>query len=111
MRSPLRGHIWLVDLGEPIGHEAAFIRPALVVSEDQANRHGLVIACPITSTARGYPSHVEIEPGRSGLDGISYIQAEQVRTISSARLTRRVGAADAAAMAAVERCLQLLLRL
>lgn len=111
MRDPLRGEIWLVDFGEPIGHEAGAARPGLVVSDDPANVHGLVVLCPVTRTRRAYPTHVELEPGSSGLPSTSYAQVEQVRTVSTRRLTRRLGAADVAAMSQVERSLRFLLRL
>lgn len=100
-----------MDLGEPIGHEAAAIRPALVVSDDPANRFGLVTVCPIGRAKRGYPTRVEIEPGGSGLDETSHVQAEQVRTISTARLVQRLGRADLVVTHEVERVLRLLLRL
>lgn len=107
----LRGEIWLVDLGDPIGREAAWRRPALVVSDDPANRHGLAVVCPIGSARRDYPTRVEVDPGRSGLDETSYVRCEQVRTISSARLVHRLGSVDFMAMTEVERVLRLILRL
>lgn len=107
----LRGQIWLIDLGDPIGHEAAWRRPALVVSDDPANRHGLAVVCPVGSSRRDYPTRVEVESGLSGLDQVSYVQCEQVRTVSSARLVHRLGSADLVVMAEVERALRLLLRL
>lgn len=101
----------MVDLGNPIGHEAAFHRPALVVSDDPANRHGLVTVCPIGSARRNYPTRVEITPGNSGLDGTSYVQGEQVRTISTDRLVHRLGRAEIAVQHELDRVLRLLLRL
>lgn len=111
MPDPRRGELWLIDLGDPIGHEAGDSRPALVVSDDRANVYGLAVVCPITSNRRNYPTHVEVEPGESGLAMTSYIQAEQVRTISGHRLTHRLGTADSPVMAQVERALRFLLRL
>jgi len=108
---PLRGQVWLLDLGEPIGHEAAFNRPALVISDDPANRHGLVVVCPIGTAGRNYPTRVELEPGRSGLDQTSYIQCEQVRTVSTRRLVHQLGAIDRGSLGEVEHVLRLLLRL
>lgn len=109
--APRRGELWLVDLGDPIGHEAASHRPALVVSDDPANRHGLVTLCPITRSKRGYPTRVEIVPGASGLDETSYVQGEQPRTLSTARLVHRLGRADITVLSEVGRVLRLLLRL
>ncbi len=57
-----RGDVWLIDLGEPVGHEPGFTRPALVVSDDRFNRHGLAVVCPLTRSHRDYPSRVEVEP-------------------------------------------------
>lgn len=101
----------MIDLGDPVGHEAAHLRPALVVSDDPANRHGLVVVCPIATAQRDYPTRVELESGGSGIDHTSYVQCEQVRTISTKRLVHRLGVADLTAMTEVPRVLQLLLRL
>ena len=103
-----RGDIVLLDLGTPIGHEAGYERPALVVSDDRMLDVGLLTVCPITSTAQGWPSHLEIEPGRSGLDRVSYVQTEQVRTVSSARVKRTVGSVDIVVLHAVEQRLRFL---
>lgn len=108
---PRRGQVWLVDLGEPIGHEAAFRRPGVVISDDPANRHGLAVVCPIGTARRNYPTRVEVEPGRSGLDQTSYVQCEQVRTVSTRRLVHQLGDVDPAALGEIERVLRLLLRL
>lgn len=109
--TPRRDEVWLVDLGDPIGHEAASIRPALVVSDDPANRFGLVTVCPIGRAKRGYPTRVEIEAGGSGLDETSYVRAEQVRTVSTERLVQPLGRADVVVAHEVARALRLLLRL
>jgi mRNA interferase MazF len=101
----------LVDLGQPIGHEAGAARPGLVVSDDPANTHGLVVMCPITRARRGYPTHVEIERSGSGLEVTSYVQTEHIRTVSTWRLTHRLGTVDLAALSSVERSLRFLLRL
>lgn len=100
-----------MDLGEPVGHEAGFRRPALVVSDDPANQHGMVVLCPIGTAQRSYPTRVEVEPGNTGLSSTSYVQCEQIRTVSSRRLTRRLGAVDVTSLITVERVLRLLLRL
>jgi mRNA interferase MazF len=88
---PLRGDVILVDLGEPIGHEAGLTRPAVVVSHDRLAYVGLVTVLPVTRTRLGYPSHLEIEPADSGLHETSYVQTEQVRTISIERTVRVIG--------------------
>jgi mRNA interferase MazF len=88
---PLRGDVVIVDLGEPIGHEAGLNRPAVVVSHDRLAPVGLVTVLPVTRSQLGWPSHVEIEPTDSGLRETSYVQTEQIRTVSTDRVTRVIG--------------------
>ena len=66
--------MWLLDFGTPAGSEPSGRRPAVVVSADRLNESAadVVIVVPCTTTPRGLPSHVEIEPGESGLDEVSY---------------------------------------
>lgn len=106
-----RGELWWVDLGWPIGHEASSQRPALILSDDRFNEHALVSVVPLTRSQRDYPTRVELEPGTSGLEEVSYVQCEQVRTISSERLVRRLGVIEPVAMVEVERTLRRIFRL
>jgi mRNA interferase MazF len=101
----------LVDFGEPVGHEQAGTRPAVVVSTDALNEgpSGVVVVVPLTSTHRGLPSHVEIEPGPSGLDHLSYAKCEDVKSISDRRLVDRLGVAGPESMFAIARVLRYLL--
>jgi mRNA interferase MazF len=91
--TPRRGEVWLVDFGDPIGREQSGRRPAVVVSADPLNesRAGVVIVVPTTTTHRGLPSHVELEPGGSGLDEVSYAKCEDVKSVSEQRLIARIG--------------------
>ncbi len=110
---PRRGDVWLVDFGEPIGREQAGTRPAVVVSADPLNSGsaGTVIVVPITTARRGLPSHIEIEPGESGLDHVSYAKCEDVTSISDRRLVSRLGDAGPYVMHDVGRVLRYLLDL
>lgn len=111
MSGARRGEFWQVDLGVPVGHEAGFHRPALVVSDDRFNSHGLVTVCPVGRARRDYPTRIEVEPGRSGLPETSYVQVEQLWTISADRLARLSGSADVVVMSRVDQILRYLLRL
>lgn len=92
-----RGDLYWVDLDPARGSEANKTRPAVLVSNDSANRNagaagGVVTVVPITSNvASVYPFQVRIPADRSGLDRDSKAQAEQVRTIAASRLSRRIG--------------------
>jgi mRNA interferase MazF len=103
--------VWLVDFGDPVGQEQSGRRPAVVVSADPLNesRAGVVIVIPITTTHRGLPSHVEIEPGGSGLDEVSYAKCEDVKSISEERLVAQIGAATDAVTFEIGRVLRFLL--
>ncbi|HYL99394.1 MAG TPA: type II toxin-antitoxin system PemK/MazF family toxin [Blastocatellia bacterium] len=108
-----RGEVWMIDLSPTQGHEQAGKRPALVVSIDQLN-HGpaqLAIVLPITSRSRGIPTHVQIDPPDGGLKKQSFALFEAVRSISTDRLAKRIGAVSPAIMRAVEDRLRILLGL
>lgn len=108
-----RGEIWLVDFGEPVGHEQGYRRPAVIISDDRLNRSRaeLAIVVPVTTSRRGLPSHVEIEPGDSGLKHSSYAKTEDVKSISTSRLSRRLGAVPPDRLNRIEHALRLILGL
>ncbi|HJN19258.1 MAG TPA: type II toxin-antitoxin system PemK/MazF family toxin, partial [Armatimonadota bacterium] len=92
--TPLRGEIWYADFGQPLGHEQGGPRPSLIVSHDRWNRgrSGLVIALPLTTKDKGFPHHVRVDPPEAGLGKPGFIKCEDVRSISTSRLQRRLGA-------------------
>ncbi|MGH2871628.1 MAG: type II toxin-antitoxin system PemK/MazF family toxin [Solirubrobacteraceae bacterium] len=108
-----RGEVWLVDFGEPVGREQSGRRPAVVVSADPLNesRAGVVIVVPTTTTPRGLPSHVEIDPANSELDELSYAKCEDVKSISEQRLIAQLGAVSDIVTFEIARVLRLLLDL
>jgi len=110
-----RGGIWRIDFGShPTDPEQAFLRPAVIVSDDQLHHPGLRIAIvvPGTSTIRRLPLHVVAEPDSgNGLDQTTAFQVEQVRAISTWRLLERLGHLDGEALAAVDGILRTVLHL
>ena len=113
MTKASRGEIWLVNLNPTAGREQAGTRPALVVSVDLFN-HGaaeLVVAIPLTSRAKGIPLHVEITPPEGGLSLKSYAKCEDVRSISTTRLKRKLGKVSSQTIDEVEDRLRILLGL
>jgi mRNA interferase MazF len=105
---PSRGDIWLVNLDPVLGHEQGGTRSALVISADPLNRSpsGLVIVLPVTGTDRGIRSHIPIQPPDGGLTKPSVILADQIRTISKARIGRRLGVVSRAKLEQVEEVLR-----
>jgi mRNA interferase MazF len=112
-RIPVRGDVWWVDFGTPIGHEQGFHRPALIVSVDRFNRshYGLHIVLPLTKQDKRMPSHVEIRPPEAGLALRSFIKCEDVRSVSLQRLGRYVGQVAPDTLERAEDRLRLLLGL
>lgn len=110
---PVRGDIWLVDFGEPIGREQAGRRPAVVVSADPLNqsRAGVVVVVPCTTAPRGLPSHIELDPTSSGLDEVTYAKCEDIKSVSERRLVGRLGTTPVDTMLLIGRTLQFLLDL
>lgn len=109
----LRGEIYDVDLGHPTGHEPAFNRPAVVVSADVLNNGpgNLVVIVPVGSTSYGLRSHVEIEPGHSGLKHLSYARCDQIRVIATERIVTKRGVAAPDEVHAIDQALRFILDL
>ena len=94
-----RGDVYLVELDPARGAEVNKVRPAVIVSNNAANRtaernnRGVVTVVPVTSnTTRVYPFQILLAAGEGGLTVESKAQAEQVRSVDYVRLRRRVGA-------------------
>ena len=109
----LRGEVYDVDLGQPVGHEPARLRPAVVVSSDIISNSvgGLVAVAPISSRSYGLRSHVELDSADSGLAYVSFARCDQLRCVAVERLDRRRGAASAAEMACIDTALRFVLDL
>jgi mRNA interferase MazF len=105
--------VWLVDFGDPVGHEQAGRRPAVIVSTNLLNesRAGVVMVVPATTAVRGLPSHIELDPADTGLEELSYAKCENVRSISERRLIARLGTVGDEAMFQIARALRFLLDL
>jgi mRNA interferase MazF len=104
--------VWLVDFGEPFPGEPAHHRPALVLGPPDTFGAAIpfVIVCPLTTTRRGLALHVEVEPGdATGLDALSYVQCELIRSVNCGRLVHRLGAIDATTARAVDDVIRILL--
>ena len=94
-RSPRRGEVHLVQLDPARGQEIRKLRPCVVVSPDEMNRVlPTVIVAPMTTGSHAYPFRVPCT--FQGKDG--HVVPEQVRTVARARLVRRLGRLDAAAV-------------
>jgi mRNA interferase MazF len=86
---PERGDLIAVTFDPQSGHEQKGRRPALVISHYLFNKHtGLAIVCPLTTTPRGFPFHVEVA-GSPKVTG--FVMVEQIKSIDfRARRARRI---------------------
>lgn len=110
---PSQGEIWVADLNPVRGHEQAGKRPCLIVSVDLFNHGpaGLAVVIPITTRRKGIPFHVEIGPSESGLKETSFIKCEDIRSISSERLSGRLGTVSTHTLELVKERLRILMGL
>ena len=95
-----RGEVWWVEFDPSVGSEIRKTRPAVVVSNDAANRNlARVVVVPLTSsTGRRYPGEALVTVGGQG----SKAMADQIMAADKARLKNLLGALSKADMLAVE---------
>ena len=88
---PKQGEVWWVNLDPTIGKEINKKRPCLIVSPDVMNAHlGTVIAAPITSTLRDWPTRITVKLQRQN----SSVALDQIRMIDNTRLIRKITVID-----------------
>ena len=83
-----RFDVFLVNLDPTVGHEIKKTRPCVVISPDEINHHiRTVIVAPMTTKGRSYPTRVPCKlRGKSG-----QVVLDQLRTVDSVRLVRKLG--------------------
>lgn len=109
-----RGDVVWVDFDPARGSEADKRRPAVVVSNDGANRTaqnlalGVVTVVPVTSqTTRVYPFQVLLPAGSCGLPKPSKAQAEQIRSVAVQRIGSVAGRLPGDLLAALDAAMRL----
>ena len=101
-----RGDVWQLDLGGRAGR-----RPALILTRQGVIVHlNKLTVAEITSTGKGYPTEVGIGQ-KANLPKESYVQLDNIHTVSKARFVKYLGALDTATMRSVNRKLILALGL
>ena len=98
-----RGDVHLVGLDPTLGSEIKKTRPCLIVSPDELNQHlRTVIVAPMTTGGQAYPWRVACRfQNRSG-----FVALDQLRTVDSERLVKRLGRLSAATTTEVLETLQ-----
>jgi mRNA interferase MazF len=90
--------VHLVSLDPTVGREIRKLRPCVVVSADELNRHlGTVIVAPMTTRGAAYPYRVRCRFGGK----VGHVVLDQICTMDRVRLVRRIGRLSAPTLEAV----------
>ena len=80
--------IYWIKLDTTIGSEINKIRPGVIISPDESNKHlNTVIIAPITATLKNFPMRVEIILN----DKSGQVALDQIRSIDKSRLLNKMG--------------------
>lgn len=106
---PNEGDIVWLEFDPRSGHEQKGRRPALVLSPASYNeKAGLMLCCPITSQAKGYPFEVEVQTAQ--VSGV--VLSDQVRSLDwKARKASHAGVVDMEVLTVVRERLRVLVGL
>lgn len=98
---PARGEVWWCEVPE-IGR-----RPVVVLSRDAAIPHlRRTLIGPCTTTVRGIPSEVLLEPGDDPVPRPSVVNLDSVESVSLTTLVERVGRLSDARMLQICKALE-----
>ncbi|MCG9057310.1 type II toxin-antitoxin system PemK/MazF family toxin [Laribacter hongkongensis] len=95
-----RGEVWWVEFDPAVGSEIRKTRPAVIVSNDAANRNlSRVVVVPVTSnTGRQYPGEAVVTVGGQS----SKAMADQIMAADKSRLKSQLDSLSKADMLVVE---------
>ena len=85
-----------------------------MVQNDITNRFGMTtIVAAITSRVSEppYPNEVVIQPSTSGLESVSTVRLDQIRTVDRQRLIRKLGKLDDGIMRRIDQAISISLGL
>lgn len=93
-RSVNFGDVVHIEFGHPVGSEAGFHRPGVILMSEAflSFRPSTIFVVPITAHERLFPTHVPIEPDQhNGLRSASTALVEQMRAVAVERCGAPLG--------------------
>lgn len=111
----IRGDIWWVDFGEPLGSEPGWRRPAVIVQSDDFNKSDMntTVVIPLTTNLRlaEFPGNVLLSKNDSKLSKDSVAVTPQITVIDSIRLVEHVSVLPISSMTNISEGIRLVLAL
>lgn len=96
-------NIVLVNLDPTIGSEIQKVRPCVIISPDEMNKHlNTVIIAPMTKVSKAYPTRVNLK--HKAIEG--WIVLDQIRTIDKSRIIKIEGKLGPQEIVTVKKTLQ-----
>ena len=88
-----RGEVYLINLDPVIGSEQGKTRPCLVIQNNIGNKYSpnTIIASITSKIDKEYPFIIKVNKGVGNLPKDSFVQLDQIRTISSKRIIKKIG--------------------
>lgn len=105
---PERGDLIALTFDPQSGHEQRGRRAVLVVSHFDFNKYpGIAIVCPVTTTDRGFPFHVEITecPKVTGFVMVEQVKSIDFRTCRAKRIAKAPPSVLEEALSILDTCI------
>jgi mRNA interferase MazF len=108
------GDIVDLDLGQPEGRDAGYLRPAVIVTAQRILDAAptVIQVVPLTSALRGFHTEVVIAPDpANGLQQSSAAQCQHVRAISPTRVVGTLGNVGPLALSQIRKTIAVIIDL
>ena len=81
-------NIYLINLDPTLGSEMKKVRPCIIISPDEMNRHlQTVVIAPITNSSKPYPTRIALND--NSITG--WIVLDQIRGVDKNRIVKYLG--------------------
>jgi mRNA interferase MazF len=110
LTKPKRSEVWLVDFDDVRKDEVGKVRPALIVQDDNVNKHyNSTIVLPFSTVIVDDSEPLRIKYTLDFLDKTSDLIIPQIRAISNTRLIKKLGSLPASEMSKISQYIKVVL--